>query len=96
MLCPSACAPVLATLVYPPPFPVVVSRNYSVGNITAGKLSNVRVMAGSSGSPPYATWPPAYASGAKPSNPWMTAAEAAPAGCVEKQNCPLFQVRRGA
>jgi hypothetical protein len=58
----------------------------------AGELSNIRVMAGGSGSVPYAAWPPQYAGGARPSNPWLTAAQAAPAGCVDAQNCPLFEV----
>ena len=68
------------------------SRNETAGNISAGRYSNIRVMAGSSGEVPYAAWPPAYGGGARASNPWMTAAAAAPPGCVDTQNCPLFSV----
>ncbi len=67
------------------------SRNDTANNITAGKYQNVRVMAGSSGAVPYAHWPPTYGA-AGGSNPWMTALQAAPPGCVEAQNCPLFAV----
>ena len=67
-------------------------RNESALNISAGAFQNVRMMAGSSSHVPYAAWPPAYGSGARASNPWMTATAAAPAGCVAAQNCPLFQV----
>ena len=66
-------------------------RNESARNISLGRYSNVRIMAGNDVTQPYASWPPAYGSGAKASNPWMTAAQAAPAGCIDKQNCPLFQ-----
>jgi len=68
------------------------ARNETAAAIAAGSLSNIRIMAGGSGSVPYASWPPQYGSGAKASNPWMTASEAAPAGCVDRQNCPFFQV----
>lgn len=67
------------------------SRNESAANASAGILGNVRVMAGSSGSVPYASWPNKYG-GVGGSNPWMTAADYAPAGCVDKQNCPFFNV----
>jgi sialate O-acetylesterase len=69
------------------------SRNESARNYSAGSFSNIRIMGGSDVNEPYASWPPAYggAGGPKATNAWMTAAEAAPAGCVEAQNCPLFQ-----
>lgn len=72
-------------------------RNDTARNISAGKYANIRVMAGSSANYPYAQWPPAYGGGGggaapRPSNPWLTAQQAAPAGCVEAQSCPLFDV----
>ena len=67
------------------------SRNQSAAAIMSGAYSNLRLMAGSSGDVPYSKWPPQYgASGG--SNPWLTAAAAAPAGCIEKQDCPLFNL----
>lgn len=67
------------------------SRNDTANNITVGKYSNIRLMAGASASVPYAKWPPSYG-GSTGSNPWMTAEQAVPADCVTKQNCPLFQL----
>jgi len=82
------------------------TRNETARNITLGKYSNLRMMAGSSGStvrsgatiptkpaPVNVTqpWPIPYG-GVNGSNPWMTAAQAAPAGCVDSGNCPLFNV----
>ena len=67
------------------------SRNESARNASQGAYSNLRIMAGNDVNHPYATWPPTYGSGARASNPWMTAAQASPEGCVEAQNCPLFQ-----
>jgi sialate O-acetylesterase len=77
------------------------TRNETANNISANNAySNLRVMAGSSGNYPYKNWPPAYARAVTQpdgkitaaSNPWMTAAQAAPAGCVETQKCPLFDI----
>ncbi len=65
------------------------TRNISATNIH--QYANIRLMDGSSGSVPYAKWPPSYGH-AGGSNPWLTAAEAAPAGCVATQSCPLFVV----
>jgi len=67
------------------------SRNESAMNYSQGMYNNVRIMGGNDVNQPYASWPPAYASGARASNPWMTSAEAVPEGCIDKQNCPLFQ-----
>lgn len=67
------------------------SRNESARDYAAGKYSNIRIMAGNDVNQPYAAWPPAYGGGPKASNPWMLPAEAVPAGCIDKQNCPLFQ-----
>ena len=67
------------------------SRNESALAYGAGRYSNIRIMGGNDVNEPYAAWPPAYGGGAKATNAWMTAAEAAPAGCVDAQNCPLFQ-----
>lgn len=67
------------------------SRNASAAAYGAGSFNNIRVAAGNDVNTPYAAWPPAYGGGPKASNPWMTAAEAAPAGCIDAQNCPLFQ-----
>jgi hypothetical protein len=69
-------------------------RNDTARNISAGKYANIRVMAGSSANYPYAQWPPAYGDGTVPhaSNAWMTAQQAAPAGCMEAQSCPLFSI----
>lgn len=67
------------------------SRNESANNITNGRYNNIRIMAGSSGSVPYASWPPKYGNGTG-SNPWLSALQAVPAGCVDTQKCPLFQV----
>ena len=73
-------------------------RNESALNYSAG-AQNIRIMGGQDTNEPYTAWPPAYAVGyegangkAVPaSNPWMTSAEAVPAGCIDKQNCPLFK-----
>ena len=67
------------------------SRNESAAAYAAGNFSNIRIMAGSDVNQPYASWPPAYGGGPKATNPWMLPAEAVPAGCIDKQNCPLFQ-----
>lgn len=67
------------------------SRNDTARNISAGHYTNIRLAAGNSGSVPYAKWPPSYA-GAGGSNPWMTAAQAAPEGCVDDQSCPFFLI----
>ena len=66
-------------------------RNESARNISQGQYSNLRIMGGNDVNQPYASWPPAYGAGAKASNPWMTAAQSVPEGCIDKQNCPLFQ-----
>ena len=67
------------------------SRNASALSYAQGAFNNVRIMGGNDVNQPYASWPPAYGDLPKGSNPWMTAAEAVPEGCIEKQNCPLFQ-----
>jgi hypothetical protein len=69
------------------------SRNDSATNASdpSNPLAGIRVMAGSSGNVPWASWPPKYG-GAGGSNPWMPASQYAAAGCVDKQNCPLFAV----
>lgn len=67
------------------------SRNASATAYAAGNFSNIRIAAGNDVNDPYSAWPPAYGGGVKASNPWMTAAESVPAGCIEAQNCPLFQ-----
>jgi hypothetical protein len=72
-------------------------RNESAAAYAKGG-QNIRVMGGQDTNYPYATWPPAYARGypgangkqVGASNPWMTYAEAVPAGCIDAQNCPLF------
>ena len=66
------------------------ARNESAQNYSKG-TQNIRIAAGNDCNEPYTMWPPQYASGPKASNPWMTAAEAVPEGCIDKQNCPLFQ-----
>lgn len=66
-------------------------RNMSAANISQGKYSNLRMMAGTSASIPRSSWPPKYG-GAGGSNAWMTAQQAAPAGCIDNQSCPLFNV----
>ena len=82
-------------------------RNETARNISAlGKYSNIRLMAGSSGNavrtgpslPPKPAsvnvtvpWPTPYGS-VNGTNPWMTAAQAAPAGCVEDGSCPFFNM----
>lgn len=71
------------------------SRNESALNYSQGQYNNIRIMAGNDVNIPYAVWPPNYGGAgsnpSKASNPWMTAAEAVPAGCIDAQNCPLFQ-----
>ena len=67
------------------------SRNESARNYSQGQFNNIRIMGGSDVNEPYSSWPPAYGNGPKASNPWMLPAQAVPAGCVEAQNCPLFQ-----
>jgi hypothetical protein len=67
------------------------SRNQTALSIWKGKFTNIRVMAGGSGSTPYGSWPPKYGA-LDGSNPWMTAAQATPYNCTLKQNCPLFNV----
>lgn len=75
-------------------------RNESARNITMGKYSNLRLMAGGSGSKVRTEssartpvtgipWPAPYG-GVNGSNPWMTAAQAVPEGCIDAGNCPLF------
>ena len=75
-------------------------RNETARNISEGRYANVRLMAGGSGSTvrdrsgarsPEAgiPWPAPYG-GVNGSNPWMTARQAAPDGCVESGTCPLF------
>ena len=66
------------------------TRNDTAHSIQSGLYNNVRIMAGGSGSIPYASWPPAYGGGPRASNPWMSAAQATPAGCIEKQNCEFM------
>lgn len=76
-------------------------RNETARNISEnGKYGNIRVMAGGSGTSvrgsgnatgPGGIWPPPYG-GVNGSNPWMTTAQAAPEGCVDAGNCPLFDV----
>ena len=69
------------------------ARNESALNYSQGlnNGANIRIMGGQDTIQPYASWPPAYGSGAKASNPWMTSEQAVPAGCIDKQNCPLFR-----
>ena len=75
-------------------------RNETARNISLGKYANLRLMAGGSGSKVRdasgakepATgipWPAPYG-GLNGSNPWMTAAQAAPDGCIDAGTCPLF------
>jgi hypothetical protein len=69
------------------------TRNESARNYSAGQFNNIRIMGGNDCEFPYTEWPPAYANGngvKNATNPWMTAAEAVPDGCIEKQTCPLF------
>ena len=74
-------------------------RNETARNITAGKYSNLRMMAGTSGIHPRGdtslgpngSWPLPYG-GFNGSNAWLTAAQAAPDGCVDSGTCPLFTV----
>jgi hypothetical protein len=72
------------------------TRNESAGNITAGNYNNIRVMAGGSGTTVREGNQPwgssVFYGGQGGPNPWMTAAQAVPDGCVDKQNCPLFNV----
>ena len=82
-------------------------RNETALNISSlGKYSNIRMMAGQSGTfvrgevlqategvNNTVPWPPAYGNAAtNGSNPWMTAAQAAPPGCVDAGSCPFFNV----
>jgi hypothetical protein len=75
-------------------------RNETARNITLGKYSNLRLMAGGSGSTVRKAsaakepatgipWPAPYG-GVNGTNTWMTAAQAAPDGCVDAGTCPLF------
>ena len=64
-------------------------RNESALNYSTG-TQNIRIMGGQDTNYPYTSWPPEYGSGPKASNPWMTYAEAVPAGCIDNQKCPLF------
>lgn len=78
-------------------------RNETARNISMGiKYSNIRLMAGGSGSKVRATssartpatgipWPSPYG-GVNGSNQWMTAAQATPDGCIDEGNCPLFEM----
>lgn len=65
------------------------TRNASALNYSGG-MQNIRIMGGQDTNEPYTSWPPAYGWGPRASNPWMTAAEAVPLGCIDRQNCPLF------
>ena len=77
-------------------------RNETARNISGGGYSNVRLMAGTSGNwvrgdPDKPTckdpsaWPCPYGA-TNGSNAWVTAAQAAPAGCVDDGSCPLFAI----
>ena len=77
-------------------------RNETARNISLGKYTNIRMMAGGSGSkvrnadnaetlPMGIPWPAPYG-GVNGSNTWLTAAQAAPAGCIDAGNCPFFDV----
>lgn len=77
-------------------------RNATALNITAGGYSNIRLMAGGSGSdvrptsnartpPTGIPWPAPYG-GVNGSNSWRTAAQAVPDGCIDAGNCPLFDI----
>ena len=70
-------------------------RNETAGNISAGKYSSIRLMAGISGTTvrggSSGVWPAPYG-GVNGSNAWRTAAQAAPEGCVEAGSCPLFSM----
>ena len=77
-------------------------RNESARNISQGYYSNIRMMAGTSGNWPRgdpskptcsdpSVWPCPYG-GTNGSNAWVTAAQAAPEGCVDSGNCPLFDM----
>ena len=59
--------------------------------IQAGKYSNIRLMAGSSGNKPDGSWPPKYG-GVGGSNPWMTAQQAVADGTWDKPTFSLFQI----
>lgn len=66
-------------------------------DISAGKYSNIRLMAGVSGNHvrgdtavgPGGVWPLPYG-GVNGSNAWITTAQAVPDGCVDSGSCPLF------
>ena len=75
-------------------------RNFTARNISQGRYSNIRMMAGVSGNWPRGNpekptcsdptvWPCPYG-GTNGSNAWVTAAQAAPQGCVDSGSCPLF------
>jgi hypothetical protein len=71
-------------------------RNETAGNISAlGKYANIRMVTGTSGTTvrggSSGVWPEPYG-GVNGSNAWMTAAQAAPEGCVEAGSCPVFTV----
>jgi hypothetical protein len=74
-------------------------RNETARNISAGKYSNLRLMTGNSGTHPRGDvaldkngfWPVPYG-GVNGSNAWMTAAQAAPDGCVDTGTCPVFDI----
>ena len=78
-------------------------RNETARNVSElGKYSNLRLMAGGSGTKvrdaraakvneTFVPWPMPYGS-VNGSNAWMTAAQAAPEGCVEAGSCPLFDM----
>ena len=75
-------------------------RNETARNISQGRYGNIRMMAGVSGNWPRgnpekptckdpSAWPCPYG-GTNGSNAWVTAAQAAPEGCVDDGSCPLF------
>jgi hypothetical protein len=77
-------------------------RNETARNISMGRYAGIRLMAGGSGSTVRATsgartpttgvpWPAPYG-GVNGSNAWMTAAQAAPDGCVDAGTCPVFDI----
>jgi len=77
-------------------------RNETARNISLGTYANLRLMAGASGYKVRPTsqarepatgipWPAPYG-GVNGSNPWLTAAQAAPEGCIDAGSCPLFNM----
>jgi hypothetical protein len=77
-------------------------RNDTANAILQGSYSNIRLMSGVSGNwvrgnPDKSTcnesavWPCPYG-GVNGSNPWYTAVQSAPEGCVDAGTCPLFAI----